>query len=85
MTFNKNDMQVLRIEEAIARAKRVGNPIQKTAIAEQLWPDRTAFSQRVNMTNLLSGRTTRIKPEWVPILCQMLNCSADFLFGLTNE
>lgn len=75
----------LRIEEAIARAKANGTKVLKKDIAAKLWPDSVESAQQVNMTKLCNGRTTSIKPEWVVVVCEMTGCTADFLFGLTNE
>ena len=75
----------LRIEEAIARAKANGTKVLKKDIAAKLWPDSVESAQRVNMTKLCNGRTASIKPEWVVAVCEMTGCTADFLFGLTNE
>ena len=75
----------LRIEEAIARAKANGTKVLKKDIAAKLWPDSVDSAQQVNMTKLCNGRTASIKPEWVVAVCEMTGCTADFLFGLTNE
>lgn len=75
----------MRIEEAIARAKANGKKVLKKDIAARLWPDSVESAQQVNMTKLCNGSTVGIKPEWVVVICNMTNCSADFLFGLTNE
>ena len=75
----------LRIEMAIARAKEEGRVVQKKEIAARLWPDSAPAAQQVNMAALCQGRTARIAPEWVPIICFMTGCSADFLFGLSND
>ena len=75
----------LRIEEAIARAKANGTKVLKKDIAAKLWPDSVESAQQVNMTKLSNGRTASIKPEWVVAVCEMTGCTADFLFGLTNE
>lgn len=75
----------LRIEEAIARAKANGTKVLKKDIAAKLWPDSVESAQQVNMTKLCNGRTASIKPEWVVAVCEMTGCTADFLFGLTNE
>ena len=37
---------------------------------------------RSEATNLCNGTTKRIVPEWVVILCEMLDCTADYLFGM---
>lgn len=78
-------MKKLRIKEAIARASLHGITITQTAIAARLWPDRPKITQQVNMGNLISGRRASVMVEWVPIICEMCGCSADFLFGLSND
>lgn len=76
---------MIRIEQAIARAKESGNKVLRKDIAARLWPDSTPSAQQVNMTALTSGRVKKIDPDWVGIICEMTGCSADFLFGLSNE
>lgn len=76
---------MMRIEEAIARAKQQGNKVLKKDIAARLWPDSTPVAQQVNITRLCAGRTPRINVEWVGVICEMTGCTADFLFGLSNE
>lgn len=76
---------MIRIEQAIARAKEQGRIVMKKDIAARLWPDASPAGQQVNMTNLCSGRRDSVKAEWVKIICDMLGCSADFLFGLSND
>lgn len=73
----------LRIDDAIARARRNGLKVQKKDIAAKLWPNTSEAGQRVNMTNLCTGRCKRIEAEWVSIICSMLDCDANYLFGLT--
>lgn len=76
---------MMRIEQAIARAKEQGNKIKKKEIAARLWPDSNEAAQQVNMTALCNGKTGKINPDWVNIICEMTGCTADFLFGLSNE
>lgn len=76
---------MMRIEEAIARAKQQGNKVLKKDIAARLWPDSTPVAQQVNITRLCAGKTPRINVEWVGVICEMTGCTADFLFGLSNE
>lgn len=76
---------MMRIEEAIARAKQQGNKVLKKDIAARLWPDSTAVAQQVNITRLCAGKTPRINVEWVAIICEMTGCTADYLFGLSND
>lgn len=83
---NKNKTEMtLRINEALARANTQGKKVFKKDISEKLWPDSTAIAQQVNMTNLCCGKTQKINPDWVRIICEMLDCTADFLFGLSND
>lgn len=76
---------MMRIEQAIARAKEQGKKVLKKDIAARLWPDSSEAGQQVNMTALCSGKTTKINPDWVTIICEMTGCTADFLFGFSNE
>lgn len=76
---------MMRIEEALARAKSQGRKILKKDIAARLWPDTNEAGQQVNFTRLCKGATPRIQEDWVRIICEMTGCSADFLFGLSND
>jgi hypothetical protein len=76
---------MMRLEQAIARAKEQGTKVLKKDVAARLWPDSTESGQQVNMTALCSGKTTKINPDWVAIICEMTGCTADFLFGISNE
>ena len=76
---------MMRIEQAIARAKEQGKKVLKKDIAARLWPNSTPVAQQVNMTALCNGETARIVPEWVNIICEMTGCTADFLLGISNE
>lgn len=72
----------LRLEEAIARSLMNGKKVLKKDLAARLFPNVGKSAQQVNLTNLLSGRTTRVKPEWIAIICEMCECDANFLFGI---
>lgn len=76
---------MIRIEQALARAKEQGKKVRKKDLAAMLWPDSAPVAQQVNMTGLCSGKTTKINPDWVPIICEMTGCTADFLFGISND
>ena len=75
----------IRIEQAIARAKEQGRAVTKKGLAAKLWPDVSEVGQQVNMTGLCNGSRERVKPDWIPIICRECGCSADFLFGMSNE
>lgn len=76
---------ILRIDEAIARAKANGNRVYKKDIAARIWPNSSPAAQQVNITGLCNGSTKRVAPEWVQIICKMTGVSADFLMGLSND
>lgn len=75
----------LKVNEAIARSEMNGKKVFKKDIAARLWPNSSPESQQVNMTNLCSGVTKKIDPDGIIILCEMLGCTADYLFGLAND
>ena len=77
---------MIRIEQAIARAYlRTGTKITKKQIAERLWAGSSEAAQKVNMSGLCNGSRERVSPEWVRIICEMCDCSADYLFGLSED
>lgn len=78
-------MMKFRLNEAIARSQEKGKKVLKKELACKLFPGVSECAQQVNMTNLCNGTTKRIKPEWVTIITEECGCSADFLFGLTND
>lgn len=71
----------LRINEAIGRAQTNGINVLKKDIASRIWHDSKESTQQVNMTNLCKGRTRKINPEWVIIICEMCGCTPNYLFG----
>lgn len=75
----------LRVNEAIARSAMNGKKVFKKDIAARLFEGASESAQQVNMTNLCNGKTKRIVPEWVVIICDMCGCSADYLFGLSDK
>ena len=75
---------MIRIEQAIARAKEQGKKVRKKDLAAKFWPDSTPAAQQVNMTGLCAGKRTKIDPDWVNIICEMCGCTPNFLFGF-NE
>lgn len=76
---------MMRIEQAIARAKEQGKKVFKKDLAAQFWPNSSPAAQQVNMTALCAGKTAKISPDWVKIICETCGCTADFLFGLSND
>lgn len=78
-------MANLRVNEAIARAQTNGKKVFKKDVAARLWADSTESSQQVNMTNLCNGTTKKISPDWVDVLCEMLDCTPNYLFGFDEK
>lgn len=73
---------ILRIEEAIARAKRKGIEVKKKDVAARLWPDSEESAQQVSFTKLIKGKTLAVRPEWVIAICEMCDCTPNYLFGI---
>lgn len=74
----------LRVNEAIARSEANGKKVLKKDIAARLFEGASESAQQVNMSNLCNGKTKRIVPEWVVIICEMCGCSAGYLFGMED-
>lgn len=75
----------LRINEAIALAESRGKKIYKKDLAKKIWPNSRPEAQTVNMTNLATGVTHKVNPDWVVTICKETGVSADFLFGLKED
>lgn len=75
----------LKVNEAILLAALKGKKIYKKDLAKVLYPRKDEKVQKVNMSNLCGGRIKRITVEQVRAICEVCECSADFLFGLENE
>lgn len=71
----------LRINEAIARCEMMGKKVFKKQIAARIFSDSSEAAQQVNFSSLCNGKTKRIAPEWVKIICEMCDCTPNFLFG----
>lgn len=80
------EKDMIRITEAITYAKEKGllGKKQKAELAQALWPNSTARAAYMNFLNLETGKSKKIDVATVPVLCNMLGVSADFLFGLTD-
>lgn len=75
----------IKIKEAIERSKQNGKKVFKKDIAERLFPGVSKAAQQVNMTSLLNGTTKRIDPDWVKIICEMCDCTPNFLFDYEEK
>lgn len=72
---------MFRIKMAIAKLEEQGKTFDKKSTREALFPEANENTQIVNLNRIIRG-AAMIRPEWVPILCEKLECSADFLFGI---
>jgi len=56
---------------------------QKTSsdLARLLWKKSSKKVRAVNISRLLSGRTVKISPEWVWIICEFLDTDPNELFN----
>lgn len=75
----------LKLNEAVAYAKKGGKKIRKVDLAVALWTNSSNKTAHTNFSNLAGGKSKKIDIAFVPILCRELGVSADFLFGLTDE
>lgn len=75
-------MGTLKVNEAIARSEMNGKKILKKDLAAKIWPNSRPEAQAVNMTNLCTGVTKKINPEWIVVICRETGCTADFLLGM---
>lgn len=75
----------IRVEEALAVAKRNGNKILKKELAAKLWSDSTEVAQQVAMTRLCNGKCQVVRPEWLITISEETGVSTDFLLGLKDE
>ena len=75
-------MVTLKVNEAIAQAEMNGNKILKKELAAKIWPNSRPEAQAVNMTNLCSGVTKKVNPDWIITICRETGCTSDFLLGI---
>ena len=77
---------MLRIKEAVERLNE--NEDQKMNMIDlgrDMWPNSTEQTQRMNISNMATGKVKRIAIDHVIYLCKKLKCSADFLFGISKK
>lgn len=73
---------MFRIKMAIALLEEKGKEFDRKDLANALWPNSEDNSSLPQLSKLINGKMSTIRPEWVSILCEKLECSADFLFGI---
>lgn len=75
----------LRINEAIKIAKREGKKIKKTDLAFALWDVKNIKAARENIYNLCSGKSKKVDIDAIPIICDKLGVTSDYLFRMTEN
>lgn len=73
------------LNEAIAFAVANGKRINKTILADKLWPGSDQRCKRANISHLSTGKTSRISRKMVLIICEECGVTADFLFGIKKS
>lgn len=76
----------LRIDEALsyheATKAKSAPSLQKKDLGELLFADAKQKTQVVNVSNLITGKTSRVAPAWVRLICKATGVDANFLFGI---
>lgn len=76
-------MERLQIKEALERLNaKQEQKVSLIDIGREIWPDSKTGTQRMNISKLAGGKISQIKIEYVPILCRVLKCDANFLFKI---
>lgn len=75
---------MIRLKESFARAKRLGLVGKKTLFAQEIWHESAMKAAYMNFLNLEQGKSKKIDIASVPILCDRLGVSADYLFGIAD-
>jgi hypothetical protein len=74
-----------RLVESFDHAKEKGNGVRKLDLAKILWPESKEKAAHTNMSNLIHGKVKKIDIAAVPIICERLGVTADYLFGISSE
>ena len=76
----------LRINEALdfhEQMKSKGEAsISRMELADVFFEGSQEATKKVNMSNLARGRTKRVDPNWVKVICKRTGVDANFLFGI---
>lgn len=75
----------IRLKEAFDRAKKMGLVKCKTELAMEIWKDSSPKSAYMNFANLENGKSKKIDIEVVEFLCNKLQVSTEFLFGMSDD
>ena len=70
-----------RIFEAITHAQDKGIEVTKQSLAVKFYPDSSPATAIRNFNKLYSGKTRKIEPWMVHLLCETCKVDANFLFN----
>lgn len=77
---------VLKIDDALEyyeSTKAKSKPgLLKIDLARLMFKNSNEKTMPVLMSNVISGKTARIDPEWVKAICKATGVDANFLFGI---
>jgi hypothetical protein len=73
---------VLRLKEAILHANRNNKRVTMKSLSLLLWENTNPHTLNNNIHNLATGKTDRVKVDWVKIICDETGVDANFLFGI---
>lgn len=76
---------MIRIEEAIASAKRRGLDVNKKKLSDVLYPHLgNERSRQTNLSNLCNGRKKSITEDAILTICKVCQVTPNYLFGYEN-
>lgn len=76
----------MKIKQALERANsKFDVDIKMIDLGRKLWPDSKISTQRINISNLVHGKTKSIRFDQIPTLCEELKCDANYLFNIKSK
>lgn len=81
-TYNWKKMDKLNIKKRIGELNDQGINISMIDLGRELWPDADLRIQRNSISMLCNGKRTSIKLGFIPIICGVLQCDANYLFNI---
>lgn len=75
----------IRLKEAFERASEMGLVTKKSILAQEMWKNSNPKSAYMNYMNLERGVSKKIDINMVEYLCNKLQVSAEYLFGITDD
>lgn len=72
----------IRIREAVEHAKSQGIKVNKKDLAGKVFPMTTEASAYVRLNNYERGKSGKMNPRQIHVLCKELRVDPNFLFGM---